>query len=431
MEIPAGFFNVSFNKAMAFGYRTEDVDEFVTRALHIIKEQQEENEVLGRKLEVLASSLENYREEEDSLRSALIGAQKLGDSILKDSRQKAQKILLDAEEHAAQITAAAETAVDKQQYELEKVQVEAAGFKEKLFALYRTHLDIIKNIPAEYDREEKPRGKAPSVAQPVDPEPTQGQEGREELSGPRHDDQSPAAYAPGYSAPPLEKQTTAPKEVYPQKGTYPEQPRPNPEPAPQEEEDYFESPFVVEEPDSDKPFTSPQPYQDSASYDQEAYNEEPYDQEPTPPQSYEEAPYDNHSFTQQLEEPGQYGEGEPGYTPRQPYDDQLEPPVASQQQEDDIAVYHAPPRRREEQNPFATPPMVQLEFDTGSYDEYEEDEFAAEKKLLREGNLNRIPYLDDDDEDDFAVPLTSKKKPVVSQKFGVLKFGDAFDLRDD
>ncbi|MEG0753522.1 MAG: DivIVA domain-containing protein, partial [Angelakisella sp.] len=62
MEIPAGFFNVSFNKAMAFGYRTEDVDEFVTQALHIARELQEENEALQQKLEILASNLENYRE---------------------------------------------------------------------------------------------------------------------------------------------------------------------------------------------------------------------------------------------------------------------------------------------------------------------------------------------------------------------------------
>ena len=31
MEIPESFFDVSFNKAVAFGYKTEDVDEFVTK----------------------------------------------------------------------------------------------------------------------------------------------------------------------------------------------------------------------------------------------------------------------------------------------------------------------------------------------------------------------------------------------------------------
>ena len=30
MVVPEKFFEVEFSKAMAFGYRTEDVDEFVT-----------------------------------------------------------------------------------------------------------------------------------------------------------------------------------------------------------------------------------------------------------------------------------------------------------------------------------------------------------------------------------------------------------------
>ena len=67
MDIPESFFDVSFNKAMAFGYKTEDVDEFVTKALRLVKELQEENEVLQEKMAVLATSLEKYREEEDSL----------------------------------------------------------------------------------------------------------------------------------------------------------------------------------------------------------------------------------------------------------------------------------------------------------------------------------------------------------------------------
>ena len=42
MVVPEKFFDVEFNKAMAFGYRTEDVDEFVTKAIELIKALQEE-----------------------------------------------------------------------------------------------------------------------------------------------------------------------------------------------------------------------------------------------------------------------------------------------------------------------------------------------------------------------------------------------------
>ena len=64
MVVPEKFFEVEFSKAMAFGYRTEDVDEFVTKAIEIIKTLQEENQELMEKMTVLAQSLEKYQEDE-------------------------------------------------------------------------------------------------------------------------------------------------------------------------------------------------------------------------------------------------------------------------------------------------------------------------------------------------------------------------------
>lgn len=149
MEIPESFFDVSFNKAVAFGYKTEDVDEFVTKALRLIKELQEENEVLQEKMTVLATSLEKYREEEDSLRSALIGAQKLGDSILKDSKNKAEIIIRDATTKAGHIIEDAHIQLEHEKEELERVKLAAADFKEGLIRVYKAHLDQIKYIPVD------------------------------------------------------------------------------------------------------------------------------------------------------------------------------------------------------------------------------------------------------------------------------------------
>lgn len=56
MKIPEEFFDIAFGKSVAFGYRTEDVDEFVTKAIQIIKELNEENEDLQKKMEVLAGA---------------------------------------------------------------------------------------------------------------------------------------------------------------------------------------------------------------------------------------------------------------------------------------------------------------------------------------------------------------------------------------
>ena len=171
MVVPEKFFDIEFNKAMAFGYRTEDVDEFVTKAIEIIKALQEENQELTEKMGVLAEGLEKYREDEDSLRSALIGAQKLGDSILKDSRSKAEVILRDATTKADHIIEEAHARLEREQAEYERLKSEVASFREGLFGMYKSHIDQITRLP---HKEKAPQKAAPpqeAAASPAPPPP--------------------------------------------------------------------------------------------------------------------------------------------------------------------------------------------------------------------------------------------------------------------
>lgn len=174
MVIPDKFFDIEFNKAMAFGYRTEDVDEFVTKAVEIIKGLQEENQELTEKMAVLAESLEKYREDEESLRSALIGAQKLGDSILKDSRSKAEVILRDATTQADHIVEEAHARLERERAEYERLKEEVASFREGLFDMYKSHIDQITKLPHKEKTQQKaappPEAAAPAAPPPAAPE---------------------------------------------------------------------------------------------------------------------------------------------------------------------------------------------------------------------------------------------------------------------
>ena len=183
MVIPDNFFDVEFNKAMAFGYKTEDVDEFVTKAIEIIKGLQEENRELTEKMEVLAATVEKYREDEDSLRSALIGAQKLGDSILKDSRSKAEVILRDATVKADHIVEEAHTRLKEETAEYERVRAEVTAFREGLISMYKAHIDQICKIP----HNEKPAAKQ----QPAAPAPAAEAVQAEQLPAPKEEEALP------------------------------------------------------------------------------------------------------------------------------------------------------------------------------------------------------------------------------------------------
>ena len=171
MVVPEKFFEVEFGKAMAFGYRTEDVDEFVTKAIEIVKGLQAENQELTEKMGVLAQNLEKYREEEESLRSAIIGAQKLGDSILKDSRSKAEVILREATTNADHIVEEAHARLEREKAEYDRLKAEVASFREGLFDLYKAHIDQISRLPHK-DKQGVQRPAAQEPPAPVpEPEP--------------------------------------------------------------------------------------------------------------------------------------------------------------------------------------------------------------------------------------------------------------------
>ncbi len=146
MMTPDSIANKHFDKAMG-GYRQDEVDAFLAQIANEMRALQAEKEDLERKVEVLANKIEEYREDEDSLRSALIGAQKLGDSVIRESKSKAETILLDAKVEAAKIVEAAQRNVEIEQTALVTMKKEVTKFKNRMLTMYRQHLDLIATLP--------------------------------------------------------------------------------------------------------------------------------------------------------------------------------------------------------------------------------------------------------------------------------------------
>lgn len=135
-----------FSKGLS-GYKVEEVDSYIDKVLDTIKDLKDQNEVLEEKIGVLAESLQKYREDEDSLREALLGAQKMGDSIVKNANNKAEITMREASVKAAHIVEEARKKVEDEKDELIRVQTAAADFKAKLIELYREHIELVTRIP--------------------------------------------------------------------------------------------------------------------------------------------------------------------------------------------------------------------------------------------------------------------------------------------
>lgn len=161
--------NVEFTKSLG-GYKTTEVDVFIDQCADTVSALIEERNSLNKKLEILADKLVEYKNDEDNIRTALLSAQRLGDTIVREANQKsslamedagirAEKILKDAEEKARGIVETAKGNIRDEEQELIRLQREVAAFKNRMLAIYREHLsliDVLPEEPAELSAEETP-----------------------------------------------------------------------------------------------------------------------------------------------------------------------------------------------------------------------------------------------------------------------------------
>ena len=80
-------------KAVFGGYDMSTVDDFLEQVAEDYAALYKENAVLKGKIKVLVEKVEEYRSTEDSMRMALLTAQKMGDDMLKEAKEKSETLL--------------------------------------------------------------------------------------------------------------------------------------------------------------------------------------------------------------------------------------------------------------------------------------------------------------------------------------------------
>lgn len=173
-----------FEKA-AFGYKQEDIDDFFAELIAELDEMDAEREDLHSKIQILADKVREYRQDEEALKDALLGAQKQGHQVIAEAQQKADDIIAKAQEKAQQLideaTVQHEAAMEKNKAEIAKekenlleAQKQVTDFKKTLFDMYKTHLEMISAMPEIEIEEETPAYTSRSAAvedEPPKPDP--------------------------------------------------------------------------------------------------------------------------------------------------------------------------------------------------------------------------------------------------------------------
>lgn len=156
--------NIRFSKGVG-GYKSAEVNEFIDSCAQTVSALTITKNDLEKKLEVLADKLIEYRNDEDNIRTALMSAQKLGDTVVREANHKAGLILDDARIKAEKIHEEAQRNIKNELKELERIKLEISNFKARMLSIYREHLSLIDVLPEVENKQEQDAETADSVEQ--------------------------------------------------------------------------------------------------------------------------------------------------------------------------------------------------------------------------------------------------------------------------
>ena len=147
MLTPQDIQNKEFTKAVFGGYDMTVVDDFLEDIAEDYANLYKENSVLKSKIKVLVEKVEEYRSTEDAMRMALLTAQKMGDDLLVDAKQKSTNLLSDAEQQANRRMKEATDAVKAEEARLNMAKTRTAQFVQAAEEAIKKYTDFLEKLP--------------------------------------------------------------------------------------------------------------------------------------------------------------------------------------------------------------------------------------------------------------------------------------------
>lgn len=191
MLTPAKIKNHHFEASGRNAYKADSVDSFFEEVAASYEQMFRENGEMYKKISLLAERLEEYRNDEDNIRNALLTAQRMSEQIQREAREKAEamvseaqaravaenartdaeinekmtnaayqaqalveeakkqaeKIIFDATHESKEAAVSARDWMIKEEASLEMMKIEVTKFKKQILDSYAQQLELIEKIP--------------------------------------------------------------------------------------------------------------------------------------------------------------------------------------------------------------------------------------------------------------------------------------------
>ncbi len=162
------------------GYNMSQVDEFLDELAADFTSLSKENAALKGKLKVLVQKVDEYRQTEDSMRLALLSAQKLSAQIESDARVRADAMLAEAQDRTDKLTRDAADGIANEEAKLEEAKKATNRFFDHMRTVCQKQIEFydklsqMQLVGGEEHRPEPEPGPepepAPRAAKPLDVE---------------------------------------------------------------------------------------------------------------------------------------------------------------------------------------------------------------------------------------------------------------------
>ncbi len=139
---------VSFRRAGIGGYKPEDVDAFIDQVLITMEQLKKEKSDLVKKMDILATRVEEYRADEDAVRNAMLASQRVADSTIKSAKAKAAQIIEESENAAKAKLYDLNLQIKEQKKQYALLLSECNKLREELISVCNKHIISAKELPS-------------------------------------------------------------------------------------------------------------------------------------------------------------------------------------------------------------------------------------------------------------------------------------------
>ncbi len=145
MVAPQELQNTEFSKSIS-GYKCEEVNKYVEFVVEQYGELYRENIELEKKIKLLTAKLEDAKNDQNSISTTIINAQKLADDIVRDAKIKASAINEAISKSFDEIVEKYKTVIESEQKKLFKAQKYAVEFKGEILEGYKDQVRRLNEL---------------------------------------------------------------------------------------------------------------------------------------------------------------------------------------------------------------------------------------------------------------------------------------------